>query len=106
MFAAKLDSRPLFHLQVIPQHICQQRGHGVNFKEVVTDPSGIGIGTDHLDDILLKKTPACLACHKQMSGKDIVPIHSPEKLSFNALIDNYSKTCFEARNVADGARLF
>ncbi|MCK4555550.1 MAG: deoxyhypusine synthase family protein, partial [Candidatus Aenigmarchaeota archaeon] len=43
---------------------------------------------------------------KHMDGKDIVPVHSPEKISFKALIGNYSKTCFEARNVADGARLF
>lgn len=43
---------------------------------------------------------------KHMGGHDIVPVHSPEKISFSALIDNYSKTCFEARNVADGARLF
>lgn len=40
-----------------------------------------------------------------MDGHDIVPA-VPESFSYKGLIDYYSKTCFEARNVADGAYLY
>ncbi len=43
--------------------------------------------------------------HKFMDGPDIVPV-VPESFSYKGLIDYYSKTCFEAINVADGAYLY
>jgi len=43
--------------------------------------------------------------HKCMAGPDIVPVLPTAKLTFKSIMDNYSKTCFEARNVADGAHL-
>lgn len=43
---------------------------------------------------------------KFMSGPDIIPPIPAGKATFKQIMDNYSKTCFEARNVADGAHLF
>ena len=41
-----------------------------------------------------------------MKGLDIKPIHLKKGMDINSLIENYEKSCFEARNVASGARLF
>lgn len=43
--------------------------------------------------------------HEYMGGHDIIPVHFISKPSYKDIITNYSKTCFEARNVADGAFL-
>ena len=41
-----------------------------------------------------------------MQGRDIKPLHFREKMDVSALIENYEKSSFEARNVAAGAKLF
>ncbi|HLG24904.1 MAG TPA: deoxyhypusine synthase family protein, partial [Candidatus Nanoarchaeia archaeon] len=38
--------------------------------------------------------------------RDIKPLHFKEGMKFSDIIDNYDKSCFEARNVASGAKLF
>lgn len=44
---------------------------------------------------------------KEMSGKDIVPVNvSKRSFSYREIIERFSGTCFEARNLAEGARLF
>ena len=43
---------------------------------------------------------------KYMQGRDIKPLHFNENASISSLIENYEKSCFEARNVAAGAKLF
>lgn len=44
---------------------------------------------------------------KMMSGKDIIPVNvSNRGFSYRKIIERFSRTCFEARNLAEGARLF
>lgn len=43
---------------------------------------------------------------KYMGGKDIKPLHFKQNMNSADIIENYEKSCFEARNVASGARLF
>ncbi|MBU4204619.1 deoxyhypusine synthase family protein [Patescibacteria group bacterium] len=44
-----------------------------------------------------------------MMGRGILPINAKllvEKVSFKLIIESFGRTCFEARNVAEGAKLF
>lgn len=55
-----------------------------------------------------KKEHPCEKWRKSpyMKGKKIVPVHWKKGVSIEDIIDNFRDTCFEARNVAEGARLF
>lgn len=41
-----------------------------------------------------------------MQGREIVPVRWKKGSTIGDIIDNFGKTCFEARNVANGANLF
>ncbi len=45
--------------------------------------------------------------HGMMGGRDIIPVDVSERcFSYKQIIERMNSTCFEARNVADGAKLF
>lgn len=43
---------------------------------------------------------------RYMQGRDIKPVDFRQGMDISSFIENYDKSCFEARNVAQGAKLF